>query len=370
MITDGLRVPTLLLDEAICKENIQRMVGRARRHQLRLRPHFKTHQSLDVGRWMRAEGIEAATVSSLSMAAFFAPEWDDITVAFPFNVHELATVNAVAKKVRLGLTVENEAALTVLDQGLETTVRIWMKVDAGYHRTGVPVEQLDQIQALLEKAAASEKMEAAGVLIHAGHSYDVRGDRAIGEVHRQTLKAVAKLRAALSGQFPDLEYSIGDTPCCSTMEDFEGCTEMRPGNFVFYDVTQHYIGSNKIRQVAVALACPVVALHPDRNEVVVYGGGVHLSKDATSNEAGEKVMGLPVSITESGWDEPWPGCRVSKLSQEHGIISVTPEVMATLSVGDWVGILPVHSCMTADLMGEYLTLGGQTIDHLNGPKFK
>ena len=27
------------------------------------------------------------------------------------------------------------------------------------------------------------------------------------------------------------------------------------------------------------IACPVVALHPERKEVIIYGGAVHLSKD-------------------------------------------------------------------------------------------
>ncbi|MEL6536712.1 MAG: alanine racemase, partial [Bacteroidota bacterium] len=82
MITDTLSTPTLLIDEARVRANARRMLAKAQKHGLRLRPHFKTHQSLEVGRWLREEGVQHATVSSLTMARYFAPEWNDITVAF------------------------------------------------------------------------------------------------------------------------------------------------------------------------------------------------------------------------------------------------------------------------------------------------
>ena len=80
-------------------------------------------------------------------------------------------------------------------------------------------------------------------------------------------------------KFPKLIVSVGDTPSCSVAENFLGVDEIRPGNFVFYDLTQNMIGSNNISQVAVAMACPIVALHKDRQEIVIYGGGIHFSKD-------------------------------------------------------------------------------------------
>ena len=74
--------PTLLLDETRCRANIRRMADKARAHGLDFRPHCKTHQSLAIGRWLREAGVEKITVSSVAMAAYFAREWDDITIAF------------------------------------------------------------------------------------------------------------------------------------------------------------------------------------------------------------------------------------------------------------------------------------------------
>ncbi|MBO8152692.1 MAG: hypothetical protein H0Z30_09405 [Candidatus Marinimicrobia bacterium] len=64
--------PTLLLDEKKCQENINFMVQKAKRSNVIFRPHFKTHQSIEVGRWFRAQGVDKITVSSLRMAKYLA----------------------------------------------------------------------------------------------------------------------------------------------------------------------------------------------------------------------------------------------------------------------------------------------------------
>ena len=53
--------PTLLLDEKKCQENINFMVQKAKRSNVIFRPHFKTHQSIEVGRWFRAQGVDKIT---------------------------------------------------------------------------------------------------------------------------------------------------------------------------------------------------------------------------------------------------------------------------------------------------------------------
>ena len=61
--------------------------------------------------------------------------------------------------------------------------------------------------------------------------------------------------------------------------DCSNFDEIRPGNFAYYDVMQYHIGSCNMDNIAVAVACPVVAVHPQKNELVIYGGAIHLSKE-------------------------------------------------------------------------------------------
>ena len=99
--------PTLLLDEQKCRDNIRMMTGKAEKSKVAFRPHFKTHQSLEIGRWFKESGVDKITVSSLEMAVYFAPEWNDITVAFPVNILEIETINYLAEKINLNLLIES-----------------------------------------------------------------------------------------------------------------------------------------------------------------------------------------------------------------------------------------------------------------------
>jgi D-serine deaminase-like pyridoxal phosphate-dependent protein len=116
--------------------------------------------------------------------------------------------------------------------------------------------------------------------------------------------------------------------------------------------------------IAVSVFCPVVDIHPERNEFVIYGGAIHLSKEFILLENGEKNFGKVCSVTENGWGEPIEGSYVKSLSQEHGIVHGTTEFISTLKTGQLIAVLPVHSCLTAQCYKAYHTTEGKTIDHM------
>lgn len=342
--------PTLLIDETICRSNIERMQAKADRFGVQLIPHFKTHQSAEVGQWFRDSGTNAITVSSLSMASFFAENgWDDITVAFPANIRESDTINALAGKIRLRIFILSAETTAHLASVLTNPVEYYIEIDTGYQRTGVPHDDHALIASVISSASRSGNLKFAGFYTHDGNTYDVTGREAIMRIHNGTRTKLAALRNRYASEYPGVRISLGDTPGCSVADDLSGLDEIRPGNYVYYDVTQTVIGSCQYNQIGVALAAPVVARHENRLELVIYGGGVHLSKDSVSIN-GKTIYGLPVDVRNGRWSEPLDGCHIRKLSQEHGILKVTREVFDRYAVGDIIGILPVHSCMTMDLM--------------------
>jgi D-serine deaminase-like pyridoxal phosphate-dependent protein len=145
------------------------------------------------------------------------------------------------------------------------------------------------------------------------------------------------------------------------MDDFSMVDEIRPGNFVFYDLTQIIIGSCISDQVAIALACPVVAVHPERNEILIYGGSVHFSKDSIRDKDGNEIHGVVVKDEGEGWGDIIKGAFVTKLSQEHGIVQAPENIIRQFKPGDIIKIIPAHSCITANLMKNYLTLSGRSV---------
>lgn len=130
--------PTLLLDKQLCLANIKMMSEKAKLNNLIFRPHFKTHQSIIIGNWFRKAGVQKITVSSIQMAEYFAREnWKDITVAFPVNIREIEQINALAEEIQLNLTIENIESVSFLEKNLRFPVKIFIKIDTGYHRTGI-----------------------------------------------------------------------------------------------------------------------------------------------------------------------------------------------------------------------------------------
>ncbi len=356
----------MLLDEQKCRRNISRMADKALQHNLRLRPHFKTHQSRQIARWFREAGISCITVSSLRLAEYFAADgWDDITVAFPVNTREHDRINRLAERIKLNLLVADSEGALLLSKVLKNPAGVWIKIDSGTRRTGVLSGDRVTIDAILDTVKASEVIHFKGFLTHAGHSYNCRTRNEILSVHHESVALLEGLAADYRSVYPRLEISTGDTPTCSVADDFGKIDEIRPGNFVFYDLTQAVITSCSTHDIAVAVACPVVAKHSDRNEVILYGGAVHFARDSVVTGDGRKIFGELVQVSGNSWGEPLDGCYLSKLSQEHGTLKVTDQVFSQINVGDLVVILPVHACMTANLLAGYTTFSGERLEYFD-----
>ncbi len=363
-----LKRPALLLDREKCLNNIAFMAEKAKRHNLTLRPHFKTHQSAAISRWFREHGTRKITVSSVIMAEYFAEEgWDDICVAFPFNIHEINDARRLAEKIRLHLTVCSAEITQFISKAAMPETGIYIKTDTGYRRTGIEHENTPEIDRILEIIKKSKNLTFSGFLVHNGHTYQSPTPFDVKKIHSESNARLLELKRRYIREFAGLVLSTGDTPSCSISDDFTGIDEIRPGNYVFYDLSQCHTGSCIPSQVAVALAAPVVAKHPGRNELIIYGGAVHLSKEHLVNDDGVKIWGQAARLLPNGrWTEPVPGAMVTKVSQEHGTITCDTGFFNQIAVGDFIVIFPVHSCLTADLMRGYITTSGERIDHISG----
>jgi len=356
--------PTLVLDRAKALRNIEKMVRKAQTSGVRFRPHFKTHQSAQIGEWFRDFGVESITVSSVGMAAYFVRHgWKDVTIAFPVNILEIEKISGLANESELGLLVESMETVLFLRQNLRFDANAWIKIDTGYKRTGVWWHDFGEVTELARAIERAPNLSFKGVLAHAGHSYKAKSREEIEAIHRDTVSKMREVqhRLQLNG-ISKVELSIGDTPTCSVVDDFSGVDEIRPGNFVFYDLKQRSIGSCSEEEIAIAVACPVVAKHKERNEIILYGGAVHLSKDFLPREDGTKFFGGIVAMGDDGWGPMIEDTYVASLSQEHGVVKANDQLFDQVHVGDVLLVLPVHSCLTANLMKRYVTLAGETIE--------
>jgi len=361
----NITTPTLLLNSNQCQQNIGNMIQKVSNAGVQLRPHFKTHQSKMIGDWFRDKGIHSITVSSVKMAQYFARDgWKDISIAFPVNLLEAKEINELAGMINLNILIAGTHTIPLLKEKISNELGVWIEIDTGYGRSGIPSEKTREIEYVINELKESKNMRFEGFLSHTGNTYHAKSTLEISNLFSDAKKRLSDLKAEYIRDFPDLKISLGDTPSASLSNDFTDLDEIRPGNFVFYDLMQHKLGSCKLDEIAVVLACPVVAKYIDRQQIIVYGGAVHLSKEYLIDENGEKNFGQLVVLTDKGWKPLEGNNKVVSISQEHGIIMIEEKYLNNIQIGDLVGIIPVHSCLTANLMKSYLGLDGETIDHL------
>jgi D-serine deaminase-like pyridoxal phosphate-dependent protein len=311
-------------------------------------------------------GVKAITVSSLDMAEYFAAAgWNDILIAFSLNLRQIDRIRALAQKIHLEVLVENITAVRALQAIAPAPASVWIKVDVGAHRTGMDWQELQSIQAVAAEIEKFPHLQLRGLLTHSGNTYHVASPAEVVHTFREGVDRLNQLREQLlQAGFRSLQISVGDTPGCSLCSDFSGIDELRPGNFVFCDTQQLIIGSCSAEQIAVAVACPIVAIHPRRQEVVIYGGAIHLSKDWLELN-GEVSFGMAALQEKTHWGKPLENAIVRSLSQEHGVVQFKAGIPPELNVGDLLFILPAHSCLTVQELHYYLTLDGKIIQTMN-----
>ena len=358
-----IRKPTLLVDMQKVKSNIAAMSGKAEKNKVLLRPHFKTHQSAAIAEYYRKAGISAITVSSVEMAQYFAAAgWQDILIAFPLNWREMDAVNELAAQIKLAVLIDNVESAVFLVKNVRHELGVWIKIDTGLHRAGVWWQHLWKIEELINILKGSQNLHLQGVLTHAGQTYFANSPAEAKEAAFASKQAVVNVKEELNRKgIHDIRVSIGDTPGCCLLDDFKGADEIRPGNFIFFDLEQWKLGACRANQIAVAVACPIVSKNESRSELVIYGGAIHFSKEGLKFY-GEAIYGFVGGEKDEFFGEIQTDCVLTKTTQEHGVLKMNPIIFSQYHIGDVIQVFPVHSCLTVQALGVYLDI--QTRDFL------
>lgn len=350
--------PTILLDKNRCRKNIERMAGKLKQLGLFYRPHFKTHQSAEIGNWYRDFGITAITVSSPGMASYFLENgWKDITIAFPVTPMQFSSIDTIAENSDLTIFLNDPASASFFADKAARDMNVFIEIDAGHNRSGVSLDNIELINELRNIIEKSKALRFYGFYVHDGRTYQAKGKKSVEEVITPVMAGLQGLK----NLYPDSRICLGDTPSCSLQETFPGIDEMSPGNNVFYDFMQTDIGSCSLGDIAVAVACPVAQVKKEAGEAVLHGGAVHFSKERMKWNNRE-IYGVPIEFDNNEFGDLIPDGYLKGLSQEHGIITGNSDWISGLKPGDTVCIFPVHSCLTANLFGRYRTLNGELVE--------
>ena len=349
---DLLRLPTpaLVLDLDVLERNLRIMQTRAYALGVRLRPHVKTHKCVEIAERQRAAGAAGITVSTLAEARVFAEAgFDDIVWAFPLNPSRIGEAAELSARIELGVTVDSGAAVEALESA-GARFSVWIEVDTGYGRSGVPHDS-ERVVALAAEIAKADRLALRGCLTHAGHAYAATSPAAVtavAEEERRRMVAVgASLRAA--GIDPGV-LSVGSTPGMSRVETLAGIDEARPGNYALYDYSQLRLGSCALRDCAVTVLSTVVSAGRGSTGAVADCGALALSKDTGPDDPPHYGR---LFRTAAGGDLGQH--RVTSVSQEHGRLS------GRYAVGEKIRVLPNHACLTVAHFDHFEVVRGRRV---------
>ncbi|MCF1597760.1 DSD1 family PLP-dependent enzyme [Streptomyces muensis] len=330
------------------RRNIERLAARADRLGAALRPHMKTAKSLDVAALLHHGTPCPVTVSTLAEAEAFADGgYTVITYAGGIDPHKLPRVVALLRRgitLRILLDSTEQAEFVVeasRQAGLPIPAQI--EIDCDGHRGGLKPDAptLVDVGRILHDAGCLD-----GVLTHAGESYFAytgEEQRLAAKNERDTAGAAAeRLRAA---GLPMATVSIGSTPTAHTAEDLTGVTELRAGNYVFFDLVMAGIGVCCIEDIALSVVVTVIGHRPEYGWIVTDGGWMAMSRDrGTALQAQDQGYGLVTDLDGT----LIPDLVLTAASQEHGTLTIRDGArLPDLPVGTRLRILPNHACATA-----------------------
>ncbi len=163
--------PHLRVDLGRLRRNVRRVADQAAAAQISLRPHAKTHKSLEIARLQLAMGARGLTVATVGEAeAFVRGGCTDVFIAYPLWVDDARAerLRDLAEQARVAIGVDSVYSAANLGRRLGGTgVEVLVEVDSGHHRTGVRPKEAGEVA----RAAARVGLPVRGVFTFPGHGY-------------------------------------------------------------------------------------------------------------------------------------------------------------------------------------------------------
>jgi D-serine deaminase-like pyridoxal phosphate-dependent protein len=313
-------------------------------------------------------------VSTLKEAEyFFSNGIIDILYAVGIAPNKLAHVAALmGKGAAMTILLDSvEAAEAVASSGeaLGVTFPALIEIDCDGHRSGIAPgdPRLLDIGTRLHGRKGSA---LAGVMTHAGDSYNCATTDEIRAMAERERKAVVECAQALKkAGLPCDIVSVGSTPTATYSERMDGVTEVRAGVYMFFDLFQHGIGVCEIDDIALSVLTSVIGHQDDKNWVITDAGWMAMSRDrGTANQRVDQGYGM---VCDLG-GRPIDDLIVAQTNQEHGIIADRnggPIDMSRFPVGTLLRILPNHACATAAQYPQYHVIAGEPVVEAVWPRF-
>ena len=342
--------PYLRLDLDILNKNINLMKTIAHKSNLKLIPHAKTHKCAEIAKLLIKSGVEGIAVAKFEEAMFFMENGIRlIKICYPM-ISEEKIISLLKKahlfKVKIFFVIDSAQGLNILQKiskKLNLLVNVYIEIDVGFNRCGLNHKN-PILTNLAKKIKNSKYFLLIGITSHAGNIYAAKNIKEVLKVsERERLEMIKVKKLFLKLGIHDINICIGTTPGAWVQKNYEGISEIKPGNHIFNEKTQKNIGVVGWSQLALTVCATVVS--KNKKYLIIDAGSKSLSSDLGAHGSkGLKGYGLGFPIKTKPNSEN--ALIIQKLSEEHGwIINDNNKI----NIGDKIIIYPNHSCVVVNL---------------------
>lgn len=354
MTIHDLDTPAILIDLEVMERNLTRMADYARAHQLRLRPHTKTHKIPALGARQIALGAAGLTVAKPGEAEVMtASGTPDLLIAYPtVGARKLARVAALARTLRLTMSldsVEVARALSEAASAAHVEIGVLAEIDVGLNRVGVTIGP--ELTTLIQTINQLPGLRWEGLAFYPGQvkKLDAEGEAEIAAIRERLAAALALVRAA--GLACPI-VSAGSTPTWNHSHGMAGVNEIRPGTYIFNDRNTVLSGACDWSDCA-AVILTTVASTSRPGQIIIDGGSKTFSSDRLANSS-EVTFGRLLEDDAA---------RFHKMNEEHGYVDVS-QCSRAFRVGDRVRLIPNHICVAMNLHEQVYGVRGEQVEEV------
>lgn len=353
-----LPTPQVLIDHKRVLRNIDRTQKLAASAGLALRPHAKTHKSPVIAKWQIERGAVGICCAKLGEAEVFVDAGiQDIRLPYPINPSNASRLIGLMSRANVSIIVDHLDVARAWSEAMQRagrTLDVLIKVDVGFHRCGI--QPGPTALAFVRAVDGMKGLRLRGLLSHAGHGYHAASEDELAAIACREAEILTTLgnESARAGIRIE-ELSVGATPTLRFSAKQRGLTELRPGNYVYFDRTQVALGAAMLDDCALTVLATVVTKHEGR--IILDCGSKTLTNDQARGIT--PANGYGAVLAHGAID---PSLVIERLSEEHATVAITGAAKHTaLEPGDRVFVLPNHACVVSNLVDVVRLVDGDRV---------
>jgi D-serine deaminase-like pyridoxal phosphate-dependent protein len=349
-----LQTPALVVDLDVMERNIARMAEHAKTHGIALRPHAKTHKSVEIAKRQIAAGALGQCCAKLGEAEALAEGGIDSILLTSPVVTDGGVARLMALNTRtndLMATCDNLSIAKKLDaaaQGNGKKLKIFVDIDPGMSRTGI--RPSDGAVELVEYVANAKGLTLAGMQCYAGQAQHMESPNERRSASLGVMKEFGELRDRLKAQgiAPPI-FSGGGTGTFDIDVDARVLTELQVGSYVFMDRQYNDVWEKPGERT------------PFETSLFVHSTVISANRDGlATTDAGLKSFATDAEPPRIAAGAP-DGATYFFFGDEQGGV-IYPRDGKKLTHGDQIACVVPHCDPTVNLYEVYHAVRGDTLE--------